>query len=275
MKKQLCLIALFLVTAISTWGWGRLGHATVARIAEQHLTKKAKKEIAKILNNESIVLYASYPDEEKTSKHMLYDFGVDFTDGSKRVNTLPHTFESDMNFKPFRGFNDNGRYVNNCMYFTETYADNLKNDKNLYQKEKFIQLVSIVHFVGDMHCPEHVRYNPEDMTIGKYPIKYNGVDTRYHTYWDELCLTSRFPFSFSDIAYLVDVYTPEQYKEIVKGDPYDWGADVAKCAYPIHKIKEGDTLTRNWILHTATPLLKSQLAKAGCRLAELLNRIFE
>ena len=243
MKKQLCLIALFLVTAISTWGWGRLGHATVARIAEQHLTKKAKKEIAKILNNESIVLYASYPDEEKTSKHMLYDFGVDFTDGSKRVNT--------------------------------TYADNLKNNKNLSQKEKFIQLVSIVHFVGDMHCPEHVRYNPEDMTIGKYPIKYNGVDTRYHTYWDELCLTSRFPFSFSDIAYLVDVYTPEQYKEIVKGDPYDWGADVAKCAYPIHKIKEGDTLTRNWILHTATPLLKSQLAKAGCRLAELLNRIFE
>ena len=275
MKKQLCLIALFLVTAISTWGWGRLGHATVARIAEQHLTKKAKKEIAKILNNESIVLYASYPDEEKTSKHMLYDFGVDFTDGSKRVNTLPHTFESDMNFKPFRGFNDNGRYVNNCIYFIETYADNLKNNKNLSQKEKFIQLVSIVHFVGDMHCPEHVRYNPEDMTIGKYPIKYNGVDTRYHTYWDELFLTSRFPFSFSDIAYLVDVYTPEQYKEIVKGDPYDWGADVAKCAYPIHKIKEGDTLTRNWILHTATPLLKSQLAKAGCRLAELLNRIFE
>lgn len=275
MKKQLCLIALFLVTAISTWGWGRLGHATVARIAEQHLTKKAKKEIAKILNNESIVLYASYPDEEKTSKHMLYDFGVDFTDGSKHVNTLPHTFESDMNFKPFRGFNDNGRYVNNCIYFIETYADNLKNNKNLSQKEKFIQLVSIVHFVGDMHCPEHVRYNPEDMTIGKYPIKYNGVDTRYHTYWDELCLTSRFPFSFSDIAYLVDVYTPEQYKEIVKGDPYDWGADVAKCAYPIHKIKEGDTLTRNWILHTATPLLKSQLAKAGCRLAELLNRIFE
>ena len=275
MKKQLCLIALFLVTAISTWGWGRLGHATVARIAEQHLTKKAKKEIAKILNNESIVLYASYPDEEKTSKHMLYDFGVDFTDGSKRVNTLPHTFESDMNFKPFRGFNDNGRYVNNCIYFIETYADNLKNNKNLSQKEKFIQMVSIVHFVGDMHCPEHVRYNPEDMTIGKYPIKYNGVDTRYHTYWDELCLTSRFPFSFSDIAYLVDVYTPEQYKEIVKGDPYDWGADVAKCAYPIHKIKEGDTLTRNWILHTATPLLKSQLAKAGCRLAELLNRIFE
>ena len=275
MKKQLCLIALFLVTAISTWGWGRLGHATVARIAEQHLTKKAKKEIAKILNNESIVLYASYPDEEKTSKHMLYDFGVDFTDGSKRVNTLPHTFESDMNFKPFRGFNDNGRYVNNCIYFIETYADNLKNNKNLSQKEKFIQLVSIVHFVGDMHCPEHVRYNTEDMTIGKYPIKYNGVDTRYHTYWDELCLTSRFPFSFSDIAYLVDVYTPEQYKEIVKGDPYDRGADVAKCAYPIHKIKEGDTLTRNWILHTATPLLKSQLAKAGCRLAELLNRIFE
>lgn len=275
MNRHLCIIALFLLTTVSAWGWGRLGHATVARIAEQHLTEKAKKEIAQILNNESIVLYASYPDEEKNSKHMLYDYGVNFTDGSKRVNTLPHTFESDMNFKPFRGFNDNGRFVKNCIHFIEMYANDLKTNKELSQREKFLRLVSIVHFVGDMHCPEHVRYYPEDMTIGKYMVKYNGADTQYHTYWDEYCITSRFPFSFTDVAYLLDTYTAEQYKEIVKGDPYDWGADVAKCVYHIHKIKEGDTIKRDWINNTATPLVKSQLTKAGYRLAELLNRTFK
>ena len=274
MKKQLSVVALFLCAATSAWGWGRLGHATVARIAEQHMTEKAKQKVAEILQGESIVLYASFPDEYKNDKILEYDFGNDFTDGKRRKGAYPHTFEVDMNFQPVRGYNDNGRYVKNCIHFIEKYAEDLKSGKSLTQEEKFVRLVCIVHFLGDMHCPEHIRYNPEDMTIGYYNVKYNGEDLRYHTYWDEQCITARFPFSFSDVAYLLDTATPEQYQEIVKGDPYDWGHDAAKCSYPIHKIKEGDVITKKWVNNTALPLVKSQLRKAGYRLAELLNRTF-
>ncbi len=276
MKRTLGITALFLFAVTSSWGWGRLGHATVAKIAEQHMTPKTKQKVAEILNNESIILYASYPDERKTDEEMQVSFGVKFNDGTKGRGAYPHTFEVDMNFKPFRGYIDNGRYVKNCIHFIEEYADDLKNNiKNLSQEEKFKELVCIVHFVGDMHCPEHIRYNPEDMTIGYYNVKYNGENLRYHTYWDDQCITARFTSSFTDIAYLLDTYTEEQYKEIVKGGPYDWGEDAARCSYHIHKVKEGTVITKQWVNDTAIPLVKSQLTKAGYRLAELLNRIFD
>ncbi len=275
MKRIISFIFLYLLIATSSWGWGRLGHAVVAKIAENHMTPTTAAKVAEILNNESIVLYASYADDFKSTKELQVDFGVDFTDGNKRKGSYPHTFEVDMNFNPFRGVNDNGRYVKNCIYFIEKFAENLKNYKTMSPEERFMELVLIVHFVGDMHCPEHIRYNPEDMTIGYYNIKYRGEDLRYHTFWDKECLTDILPFSYSDIATLLDTHSKDEYKDIVKGTPYDWGYDCAKNSYPIHSIKEGTTLSKKWINEVSTPLTKKQLTNGGYRLAELLNRIFD
>ena len=44
----------------TSFAWGRLAHATVAKIAENHLSKKAKKQITTYLDGKSIVYYASY-----------------------------------------------------------------------------------------------------------------------------------------------------------------------------------------------------------------------
>ena len=55
--KRLLLIAAFaaLTSAQGAFAWGRLGHAAVARLAEQHLTKKAKANLDKLLDGRSIV----------------------------------------------------------------------------------------------------------------------------------------------------------------------------------------------------------------------------
>ena len=46
--KRLLLIATLAILVCSTgYGWGRREHATVAQIAENHLTPKAKKLITK------------------------------------------------------------------------------------------------------------------------------------------------------------------------------------------------------------------------------------
>ena len=39
--------------------WGRLGHATVAQVAENHLTPKAKKALKTYLDGQSIAAIAS------------------------------------------------------------------------------------------------------------------------------------------------------------------------------------------------------------------------
>lgn len=263
--------ALFI--SLSAFAWGRVGHATVACIAENHLTPATQKAIAEILDGHSIVEYASFADEYKSAPLLQWDYGVDFKD-DKRVNSFPHTFEADMNFKPFRGVNDDGRYVKNCIPFIIDFAKELEDYRNLDEQTRFVRLVMVVHWLGDMHCPGHIRYNPEDMTIGYYDIIFRGKALRYHTYWDDICITDRWPWSFSDLAHIFDRADKEEYESIVAGDPYDWGYDTAKCSWPVHSVKEGEKLTGAWLLEQK-PLVSSQLTKAGYRLAHLLNCTFD
>ena len=272
MKKTLILAACIMLCCGTAMGWGRKGHATIARIAEMHLTKTTQKKIAEIMRGEPVSGYASYADEHKGK--LLVDFGFEPTDGSKRINTLPHTFEANMDFEPFRGVNDNGRYVKNCIHFIEQYAEDLRNYKALDDSTAFTELVLLVHFVGDMHCPEHIRYNPGDMTIGYYDVTFRKEPIRYHTLWDSLIIEQTNPWSFGDLAYMFDSATPAEIDEIVAGGPYDWGRDVAKCCWPVHQVKPGDALTMDWY-YEQQPLMRSQIRKAGYRLAKELNMIFD
>ena len=51
MKKSIILIlGAVLLAASPAYGWGRLGHATVAKIAEDYMTPKAKKYINEYLH---------------------------------------------------------------------------------------------------------------------------------------------------------------------------------------------------------------------------------
>ena len=272
MKRTIIIACCLLMMCCTAQGWGRKGHATIARIAEMHLTKTTQKRIAEIMHGEPISGYASYADDHKGK--LLVDMGFDPVGGDPRVNTQPHTFEANMDFEPFRGINDNGRYVKNCIHFIEKYAQDLKHYKELDDSTAFTELVLLVHFVGDMHCPEHIRYNPEDMTIGYYKVNFRGEDIRYHTIWDDMIIDIKHPWSFSDLAYMFDSASKEEIAEITKGGPYDWGRDVARCCWVTHQVKPGDVLTMDWY-YDQLPLMRSQLRKAGYRLAKELNMIFD
>ncbi len=263
--KKLTLFAACALLCITAAGWGRKGHATIARIAETHLTKTAKKNIDAVMHGESICGYASYADENKST--LLVDLGG-------KMGALPHTFEANSDCEPFRGIDDNGRYVKNCIYFIEKFSEELKNWKALDDSTAFANLVLIVHFVGDMHCPAHIRFYPDDMTIGKFDVVFRGEKQRYHTLWDTGFIELKYPWSFGDLAHILDCASPEQIAEICKGGPYDWGRDAAQCCRSTHDVKPGDTISSKWY-HANLPLLQNQLRKAGYRLAHQLNMTFD
>lgn len=272
MKKLILVSASLLAFSLIGHAWGRQGHATVAKIAEDHLTATTKKALSEYLNGESIVTFASYADEYKGA--LPYDYGFVGEDG-QQVRSYPHTFEVDMNFKPFPTCNDNGRFVKNCLWFVEQYGNDLKEGaRDMDDSTRFVKIVMIVHWLGDMHCPEHIRYNPEDMTIGYFDVIYNKEKLRYHTFWDRECITVRYPWSFSDIAYLCDTATDKEMEEIIAGDVWDWAEDAARASWPIHDKKAGDKLTGAWVSEQM-PLVRSQLRNAGYRLAKTLNMIFD
>ena len=64
MKKFLSTLLLFALLSPSVaFGWGSLGHDASVLIAEKHLTRKAKKNLAKYLENHPLVYYASWMDD--------------------------------------------------------------------------------------------------------------------------------------------------------------------------------------------------------------------
>ena len=70
--KRIALLSLsmiLLLQSISMYAWGPTGHDVVASIAEKNLTKKAKKEIHKLLDGKSIVSYSSWMDNIQNSPY--------------------------------------------------------------------------------------------------------------------------------------------------------------------------------------------------------------
>ena len=50
------------------FSWGMTGHRVVGEIATHHLSKNAKKEIARILRNESLAHVSNWMDDIKSDK---------------------------------------------------------------------------------------------------------------------------------------------------------------------------------------------------------------
>ena len=69
-------------------------------------------------------------------------------------------------------------------------------------------------------------------------------------------------------------YTEEQQRAAIAGDIYDWGRESAANSKCIYDVKPGDKLGHDFILKYK-PLAEEQLAKAGYRLAKVLNDIFD
>ena len=61
--KRIALMLMFAAASLPSSAWGRLGHAAINKIAEDHLTRTARKNISRHMHGESIVTYASWPDD--------------------------------------------------------------------------------------------------------------------------------------------------------------------------------------------------------------------
>lgn len=275
MKRKLILSGAVLLCTVVMCGsaaaWGRMGHAAVAKIAQNHLTKKTAKEVKKITQGQALPANSSYPDEFRevldATFHPEWGHGVPHA----------HTFEVDSKLQPYDTLflPKNGRTIVNAVYFADHCLKDLANRKDLPDSIAWKELVMVVHLIGDIHCPGHIRYADKHKDIAKFPVTFDGEDVDYHRVWDFSMVVWPFPFSYSDIAEVCDDCTKEQMEEICKGNVYDWGHDVAVKCYDTRKgVKSGDKLDRIWI-REHSQLSRTQMRNAGYRLAHSLNMVFD
>src|SRR5688572_7831096 len=72
--KTLLRIAFIMLITGQAFGWGQTGHRAVGLLAEKRLSKKAKKEINRILGGESIAMTSTWMDDLYSDSTYRYTY---------------------------------------------------------------------------------------------------------------------------------------------------------------------------------------------------------
>ena len=247
--KRFILILFLLLAAREIRAFGLAGHAAIACIAEHHLTPRARANIMRYTDHRSIVYYASWMDEWRRSK------GYEFT-------THWHAGTVDAEFRSTPAVREASGAKGDCVVAVEQSIALLSEYDKLDDSTVLVHIKYLVHLLGDMHCPTHVYYYPDNMTLGKFPVKLHGVETNYHKIWDGQLLDSRHKFwGFQDYRHALDNYTDEEIARMTEGTPVEW-------------LQPGDELGQEFY-NARAPFAEYQLVLSGYRLAKVLNALFD
>ena len=261
MLKQIFFILIILLSSLQINAnnynpdWGPTGHRTIGVIAEKHLTKKAKKQIEKILQGESLAFVSTYGDEIKSDSRYKKFYTWHY------VNFPFNTKYEDSEKNP-KGDIVTG--INKCIEI-------LKN-KNTSREDQIFYLKFLVHLIGDLHQPLHVG-KAEDKGGNDFQVRWFNKGTNLHRVWDSNMIES-WNMSYSELANNVKVLSKQQIETIQKGTVLDWTYETQKLAIKVYNsAKIGEKLGYKYSYdHFKT--VRSQLQKSGIRLAQVLNDIY-
>lgn len=251
----LTLTAISLSLSLKSFAWGKIGHDAVAYIAECNLTDNAKKNVEKYLNH-SIVYYASWMDEYRSTPEYAH-------------TTVWHTAAVDKDYyytdavKSPKG--DVVSELENAIAILQDYKS--KDDSTV-----IVNLKYIIHMVGDMHCPVHVKYPDVKMNFN---IKIKGKEYRYHNVWDAQILEQPHSWHYMEWQHQLDRCSKDEKARIAKGTPREWFHETAIDCRKIYDGIEPNSEQGKDFLNAMHPLAESQILKAGYRLAKVLNDLFD
>lgn len=241
--------------------WGMTGHRVISEIAEKHLTKKAKKNIQKIIGNQKIAYWSNWGDFIKSDP----DPALNTTGSWHFVNT-----PGNLTFEQFNQELQNSPENNLYKSYLRVKAE-AKNAKDLTLKQQQHNFYYIIHLFADAHQPMHVG-RAEDLGGNKIEVMFFGRKTNIHRVWDS-DLVDNEKYSFTEYASVLDVYAKDYYKK------YD--VSFEQALFETHElsnkiyadVENNANLSYKYIYDFKYPM-EEALLKAGIRLAKELNEIY-
>lgn len=262
-KTVLSVIIAALIAAPCSFAWGRLGHITIQAIAMNHLTPQAAATIAKtgcLTPKDSYWLDTIKDDEPYKTKFEGWHASIATPDCKSPANVRLE----------YRDGKDGVTALEKIKLEMADY-------RNLPDSIVHEAVKCIVHIVGDMHCPCHIRYT-DNSNAGKFRVVFNDKETTLHKVWDSELISYMSGYGRKDAAQYaarLDVWTEEQIAKVQKGWGQEWFEDAARDVRPmVGKVKKGAFLDNMWAKENIG-LAELELQKAGYRLAAALNEIFK
>lgn len=256
--KKILLLTSFLIINFAYANapqWGKTGHRATMEIAQQHLTKKAKKNIQKILGKDTGILLSTFPDEIKSDR--AYDqYGI------WHYINIPEG-------KTYDAIKD--EVGPNIIWAIGEAKRKLKDETVSPEKKKFY-LTMLIHLIGDLHQPMHIG-RPEDLGGNRIIVFWFNQPSNLHKVWDSEMLDS-YKMSYSELAANRAILSDREVEEISQGNEVDWMEEVFEITQKVYDSAEnGHRLSYDYMYHWM-PVVREQIHKGGIRLAKELNELF-
>ena len=248
--KKTTILFLFLYLPFCSMAWGVLGHRIVGQVADSYLTKNTKREIFKILGNESVAMTSNWPDFIKSDPSYKY------LDVWHYINLRSGLSETDLkNYLATDTVTDAYTKLN-------WLTAQLKN-KELEQDKKVLYLRLLIHIVGDLHQPLHIG-RAEDRGGNGVKVNWFKDPSNLHTVWDTKLI------DFQQLSYTTKAERNEWQAEPVS----EWIWQSYQHTEKIYAETKPDSNLSYEYNFKFIGVVNQQLLKGGVHLAGLLNEIF-
>lgn len=260
MKKVFVIFTIMTcMSVLDTFAWGRLGHDAISYIAECNLKPKTKKIISKYLNNKSIVYYSSWMDEVRETEE--YAFTTRWH--SFYLDSLGRLLLKNPDLPEVENNKDALSAVLDIMQLLEDYKE--QDDSTVV-----VGIKMLVHLIGDMHCPGHVKY----YGIEGFNVYHMGSYVKYHSVWDDGLIGQVHKWGYMEYGHQFGNLDRRDINSICKGGPVEWCIETSNACTVIYDWAYPDAKLGKIFNNTAKELADMQICKAGYRLSYILNKIF-
>jgi len=255
--KSLTTTFISCLLAAECFAWGQIGHDATCQIAENHLSRKAKKKIAKALDRQSIVYWSNWLDNASHQPEYAYakTWHYKNIDEGQTFDEVPTPESGDI-----------------ISALTDLY--NKLKSHTLSKEEEALSLKMFVHLMGDLHQPMHMGHL-SDIGGNTWKVMFFKEETSLHHVWDEELVESGHRWTYDEWAYQLDRKSKKEIAEIVKGDFTSWAKETFAYTQQVYNTApRGAKLSYDYIA-TWTPIVEERFIYGGLRLAYLLNEIYK
>lgn len=256
------------VTGGSAFAWGDTGHRVICEIALQLVKPQTRNSINALLAND--------PEFQNFSDACIYpDHGAG---NSGRTRSEEHYINLARDAKELDA--DACPETPKCVLSAIESDQKLLSSSDLSPQIRRVALMSLGHWIGDVHQPMHVSFLDD---VGGNKIRTKGCARNLHGAWDT-CLVQNAvgPDPQKAASNLLAELRPEQAKLWAHSKPRDWVnetfalAEAPATGYCVRRGNSCDpvvgevTITARYEKENI-PVVREQLLKAGVRLAHVLD----
>ena len=253
--------------------WGAAGHRVTGHVATLLLTEETRAAVEAILGTSDLSTVANYMDERRAELAKEYPGSKSWHFNNRPVCNVEEEFVE---------YCGDGNCGTKKIY---EYSRVLQDDQSTVE-ERAEAIRFIVHMVGDLHQPMHMGDN-EDFGGNLIKVKLpDGAKTKLHSAWDtnfpKMLIGSK---SEKDYATELRARFADKAAAWQRGRIRTWAGESYKIAdevvyanldgfacpndSPSFKLLDADYVIE------ANKVIPEQLAKAGARIAYLLNQAFD